>query len=113
MTTHHTDTAPSGPEGPEGPEGIDWQALAAEVREQAGLPLPTEVAPGADALDCQCGSDICLACTIASGGRLGVDPDADAELWPPVLDDKGKATGELARPEPEAMRAALHRASTH
>ena len=94
---------------PDEPNGIDWEGLAAEVREQAGLPIPSEVAPGADALDCQCGSDICLACTLTSGGRLDVDPEADAELWPPVLDAKGRPTGELARPNPAAMRAALDR----
>lgn len=93
-------------------DGIDWDALAADVRAQAGLPLPAEVAPAADGLGCDCGSDVCLACALAPAGRIDIDPEADAELWPQVLDDKGRATGELARPEPAAMRAALYRASS-
>lgn len=91
------------------PEGIDWDRLGSEIREQAGWPIPAEVAPGAAALDCGCGSDVCLACTLGTGGRIDIDPEADADLWPEVVDAKGKATGELARPNPEAMRAALNR----
>ncbi|MCH7230199.1 hypothetical protein L0U85_04885 [Glycomyces sp. L485] len=40
-----------------------------------------------------------------------VDPEADSWLWPSVLDVKGRPTGELARPNPEAAKAALKRAA--
>jgi hypothetical protein len=39
------------------------------------------------------------------------DPDADTHLWPALVDEKGRATGELARPNPEAMRVAMKRAA--
>lgn len=39
------------------------------------------------------------------------DPDADSHLWPALADEKGRATGELARPNPEAMRVAMKRAA--
>lgn len=39
------------------------------------------------------------------------DPDADMHLWPALADEKGRATGELARPNPEAMRVAMKRAA--
>jgi hypothetical protein len=80
MTVNHNANA-------DGPDGIDWDALAAEVREQSGFPVPADL------------------------DREPVDPDADAYLWPSVVDAKGRNTGELARPNPEATRAAMQRAA--
>jgi len=74
------------------PEGFDWAAREVEMAEQRwaeGRPTPADIA-----------------------AAQGLDPDADAELWPQVLDAKGRPTGEIARPNPEAMRAALYRASS-
>ncbi|WP_100448831.1 hypothetical protein [Glycomyces xiaoerkulensis] len=72
---------------PEEPDGIEWDRLETEVREQSGWLTRVDRDAGP------------------------VDPDADAYLWPSVTDPKGKPTGELARPNPEAARVALERAA--
>lgn len=73
----------------DGGDPFDWAAREAEMAEARW----TEGRPTA--------ADIAAA--------QGLDPDADANLWPAVLDAKGKPTGELARPNPAAMHAALNR----
>jgi hypothetical protein len=77
----------TGAEGDE-PTGIDWAALDRDIRSASGWPLPFDLVNAAQD-----------------------DADADASLWPNVLDAKGKATAEVARPNPAAFRAALNRAA--
>lgn len=74
--------------GADEPDGIDWKRLDQEIREQSGWLLPLDLAAAGHA-----------------------DDDADASLWPNAIDAKGKATAEVARPNPEAFRAALNRAA--
>jgi hypothetical protein len=106
--------------GPDEP-GTDWAALEEAVLAADGVepfpaaaPAPIAAAPApvpaAPAVD-EHNDDEDDGVDEDEPAWSEVDQNADEWLWPTVLDDKGKPTAETARPNPDAMRAALHRAA--
>jgi hypothetical protein len=93
-----TDNALTGPDE----SGRDWAALEDAVLAANGIePIP---APAAR-------ETLPAPAPVADETGADVDPEADSYLWPSVVDAKGRNTGELARPNPEAARAAMRRAA--
>ncbi|RRR95553.1 hypothetical protein [Glycomyces terrestris] len=89
--------------GPDEP-GNEWAAIEAAVLAASGIePNRTPVAGPAPAA--------VPAPANADESEADVDPEADSYLWPSVVDAKGRNTGELARPNPEAAKAAMRRAA--
>ncbi|ONK09231.1 hypothetical protein [Streptomyces sp. MP131-18] len=109
MTTT-TENTVNGPDEPG--DGVDWALLDQQVFGDAVAvdeqPAPAPAAPAVHPAPAPA-APVVVAEDVA--GEDEVDPDADAHLWPVVLDDKDRPTTELARPNPQAMRAALKRAS--
>lgn len=99
--------------------GTDWAALEEAVLAATGVepvsaaapapiaaaPAPVAAAPAVDEDD-EADADV----DEDEPAWSEVDQNADEWLWPTVLDDKGKPTAASARPNPEAMQAALRRA---
>ena len=104
MTTDNTLIGPDEP-------GRDWAAIEAAVLAAAGVePAPSVPAVSAPVVrEAPSAPDPDPAADVEPGAD--VDPDADSYLWPSVVDAKGRNTGELARPNPEAARAAMRRAA--
>ena len=93
--------------GPDEPGGIDWDRYADEVFGTGTVavdeqPVPAPVAREAGPVP---------APAVVAEEAADDDDDVDAHLWPVVLDDKGRPTTELARPNPAAMQAAVRRAA--
>ncbi|WP_335989292.1 hypothetical protein [Glycomyces sp. MUSA5-2] len=102
MTTDNTVTGPDEP-------GRDWAALEEAVLAATGIePTP---APAPAAVPAPAAPAVPEVPAAAEETAADVDSDADSFLWPSVVDAKGRNTGELARPNPEAARVAIRRAA--